>query len=476
MQNSSVNQNSATESNPNFFVRRATSAFLNYLFSETRMQARREKSEARRKKVGGPHRVEYFHQLEDGYSHLTAQIVSALFRRYDIELDCHLVTGPFGDNSPEPDLLSKLSRHDAFIIAPEYGLDFPQRDEPPQMEIVDRALQILAAQDSCNFLECVADVGQAMWANDPEVLEHLAQKFGSVSLTEARRKVQIGTQRRADLNHYSGAMFHYGGEWYWGVDRLYHLEKRLASLGLDREPGRPLLMDRPAVRAGPLKDNGGLTLEVFPSLRSPYTAISFDRAVKLARDTGVNLKVRPVLPMIMRGVSATREKGMYIFMDAAREASEAGVPYGKFRDPIGEPVRRAYSLYPWAIEEGKEVEFISSFLNAAFAEGIDTNQLSGMRVVVERAGLDWSHAKRLLTQKGWESLFFETRLGNSFLGLPGWERMLEENRREMYASGLWGVPSFRLLNADGKEVLALWGQDRLWLIAREIQRQLERRT
>ena len=24
-------------------------------------------------------------------------------------------------------------------------------------------------------------------------------------------------------------MFHYGGEWYWGVDRLYHLEQRLAA-------------------------------------------------------------------------------------------------------------------------------------------------------------------------------------------------------------------------------------------------------
>ena len=29
----------------------------------------------------------------------------------------------------------------------------------------------------------------------------------------------------------SGAMFHYGGEWYWGVDRLYLLERRLAELG-----------------------------------------------------------------------------------------------------------------------------------------------------------------------------------------------------------------------------------------------------
>jgi 2-hydroxychromene-2-carboxylate isomerase len=42
----------------------------------------------------------------------------------------------------------------------------------------------------------------------------------------------------------------------------------------------------------------------------------------------------------------------------------------------------------------------------------------------------------------------------------------------MYNAGLWGVPSFRLLDRQGETQLALWGQDRLWLVAREIERQL----
>ena len=52
------------------------------------------------------------------------------------------------------------------------------------------------------------------------------------------------------------------------------------------------------------------------------------------------------------------------------------------------------------------------------------------------------------------------------------QELLEENRLAMYEAGLWGVPSYRLLNAKGEEVLALWGQVRLWLVSREIQRQL----
>ena len=40
-----------------------------------------------------------------------------------------------------------------------------------------------------------------------------------------------GSKRLAELGHYSGATFYYAGEWYWGVDRLFHLEARLQELG-----------------------------------------------------------------------------------------------------------------------------------------------------------------------------------------------------------------------------------------------------
>jgi 2-hydroxychromene-2-carboxylate isomerase len=36
--------------------------------------------------------------------------------------------------------------------------------------------------------------------------------------------------------------------------------------------------------------------------------------------------------------------------------------------------------------------------------------------------------------------------------------------------GLWGVPSFRLSGPEGQGDLAVWGQDRLWLVAAEIRR------
>ena len=163
--------------------------------------------------------------------------------------------------------------------------------------------------------------------------------------------------------------------------------------------------------------------------------------------------MRPVLPMVMRGVPATQEKGWYIFSDASREASRAWFSLGPFCDPIGNPVRNCYSLYPWACEQGRGTELLSSFLQAAFFQGVNTNRESGLQKVVEAAGLSWADAK--------------PQVGNK-----RWEIEIEANRLAMYDFGSWGVPSFRLLDADGQQVLALWGQDRLWLFSREIQRLL----
>ena len=451
-------QGGAATMDPSATFRWLSSKVMTQVISPQRLESRRQKSEKQRRTDGTKYLVEYFHQLDDGYSHLAAQLLHALCQRYDIELRCYLVTGPSGRNAVEPELLLKLAQYDAGFIAPHYGLESPGHGSVPTPEVIEQAQSILTAimldsSISGNLPQLLSTVTSALWSADARALTNLAEQFGSASAQQTAQCIDRGNARRAELKHYSGAMFYCAEEWYWGVDRLHYLETRLAQVGADKHPGQPLLAPRFEVEPGERRDNGSLTLEIYPSLRSPYTAVVFEQTLALAETTGVNLVVRPVLPMVMRGVPATREKGMYIFTDAAREARSAGVPFGKFYDPIGNPARNCYSLYPWACEQGRGNQLIASFLRCAFAEGINTNNARGLKKVVEKAGLDWSVAKTLVGQSGWEEI-------------------LETNRLAMYDAGLWGVPSFRLLNRQGESVLALWGQDRLWLVAREIQHQL----
>jgi 2-hydroxychromene-2-carboxylate isomerase len=446
----------ASRSDPSRAERRLTSALMRVVASPTTRNARRRLAEWRRRRAGEPHRIEYFHQVDDPYSQLAAQRLEALADAYDVELTTQLVPGPSEANAPERALLAAYARKDAGDVAPHYGLAFPRDAAAPTPEAAATVAAALAgAPNAARFAERAVRLGEALWNGQKDELASLAAESPRADEAETRRAIAAGEARRAKLGHYSGAMFHYAGEWYWGVDRLHHLERRLSDLGAVRAGARVPIAPRPAIDAGPLRDDGRIRLEFFPSLRSPYTAAAYQRSLELARDAGVPLVLRPVLPMVMRGVPATFAKGKYIFLDARREAETLGAAYGgSFLDPIGKPVERAYSLFPWAREQGRGAELLGCFLHAAFHEGVDTSTDAGLRHVVERAGLAWDEAR-------------------GHIGDDAWRDELERNRLSMYDElGLWGVPSYRVRGPDATPDFATWGQDRLWLVAAELRERI----
>lgn len=447
--------NTASRSDLSPLVRRITSYVSRVMMSETRQRLAGATHEGLRRVRGAGHCVHYFHEVDDPYSHLAAQALAPLAQRYALNIVPHLARRTEGLNLPEPELLARLAHRDAQSVAPHYGLSFPEPLLAPDAAAVRLGQRILsrAARDGSldDFAERAVRVGEALFAADERATEDLGAALPPDTESDTDAALTSGTALRDRLGHYSGATFYYAGEWYWGVDRLHHLEARLARLGAARNASGPRFA-RPAIAYADVPRADELTLEVFPSLRSPYTAIVFETTLELARRTGVRLITRPVLPMVMRGVPVTFTKGRYIMMDSRREAATLGVRFGRMYDPIGEPVRRAYSLWPWARDQGRGDAFLSAFLRAAFADGVDTSRDAGLRRVAESAGLIWRDAL-------------------PHIGETAWQDELEANRLAMVGEmGQWGVPSFRLRGPLGEPALCVWGQDRLWLVAAEIQR------
>jgi len=415
-----------------------------------------------RKLTGRAHIVDFFHQVDDAYSHLALEAISPLLGRYDIEIRFHLTSQTDRDHAPEPDLLAAYARRDCAMVAPHYGLDFPvDTPRPAQDDVasVEALLAGLTAESSSGadsdprFLEIALQAGRALWRSDRSSLDQIAGSIPQATTEEVQAALDAGSELRTQRRHYSGGMFWYAGEWYWGVDRLYHLEKRLIKLGAARGRGTELRFDRPPLDPGTIQNSGRLTLEIFPSLRSPYTAMIFERSLELAKAVGVPVTLRPVMPMVMRGVPAPPSKGFYIMMDALREAEHIGAAFGNMYDPIGAAVERGFAIWPYAHKEGRGAEFIAAFLRAAFVEGRPAGTVDGLRRVVEDAGLSFAEARVALEK-------------------DDWREELESNRQLMYDElGLWGVPSYRL-REEGKPDLCVWGQDRLWLVAAEIRRRL----
>lgn len=398
---------------------------------EARLRSLRAREEKRRRAAGEPHRVDYFHQVDDPYSWLLVQALPHLLSRYDVDMRCHLVSDPEDWAAPERAMLEAWSRIDAERLAVKAGLRFVHAESQPDAAGVARAgAAAAAAIRGAQPLQDLARIGEALWtgASMPE------------AQGDAAAEKQAGDALRHKLGHYLSGTLHYGGEWYWGIDRLHYLEERLTELGARRVAGAlQVIYPQPLSPRADAAAAGGGAIHYYLSFRSPYTYIAAQRAKALADAYGLELKLRFVLPMVMRGLPVPPAKRNYITMDAAREARRVGVPFGRVADPVGRPVERGYSLLPWAIMQGRGHEYCLAFMRAVWSQGVDAGSDRGMRRIVETAGLDWSAAR-------------------SLIGNDEWRAEAEANRLELTSFGLWGVPSFRF---NG---ISAWGQDRLWVI------------
>lgn len=419
------------------------------------LQLKRNSARLSRKLSGKQSELHYFHQVDDPYSFLVVQHLQALEADYNLPLRSHLVSSNDQAYQGDAQRFAHWAYNDAKSIAQFYGEALPtsQNSESaeefklPSGEQTAIANKLLAPfADTPDFTEQALAISRSLWQADK-------LSFANSGTDSSATVLKQNNELLENLGHYRGGAFYFEGEWFWGVDRISLLRARLSEEGFakgqtPRADSTNELLAQKALKVTP-NSASNVTLEYFPSLRSPYTAIGHQQVVDLIQRSGVELKLRPVMPMLMRGIPAPREKQQYIIMDCAREARAKNIAFGNFVDPFGEPVKRAFALYPGALNLGRGLEFIGEYLAACFAQGIDIDSEEGLKTVVENAGLDW-HELHVEAAK------------------HDWQHILEENLQTMLGAGLWGVPSFRVSGGSKEGSFSCWGQDRIWRVEHEI--------
>ncbi len=432
------------------------SAMIRRYADPARLAQCRQRAELARQRAGRAHQVLYFHQVDDPYSQLAVQALKPLLARYDIQLLPKIVAQPTPIAIHEQQLWDAWAERDAEAIAPHYGLRHDGAKLPADAALLGLARRLaLAAAARPDFADCAIAIGSALRRGAGDELALLAGTLQPVSAEQAAQQLQANFALRHRLRHYLGGMFYYEGEWYWGIDRLHYLETRLDALGARRAeaPAGPSLRLQAIAPPTPAVTTRRLQLEFYPSLRSPYTHLAYPRIAALCQRYPIDLILRPVIPMMMRGVKADQRKGVYIIQDTAREAARLGLAFGNVWDPFGKPILRAYSLFPWARDQGRGFEYLHAYSQAVWGERVNAWSLDGLRRIVERAGLSWQGAQRHLDRRDWED-------------------EIEANVQAMISAGSWGVPTLRLLPGAGETAFTVWGQDRLWLIEAQIQHRL----
>jgi len=184
-------------------------------------------------------------------------------------------------------------------------------------------------------------------------------------------------------------------------------------------------------------------IDFFFSYRSPYSYLAAPRAFALADRFTVDVVYRGVLPMAMRGQAVPRAKRLHTVRDVAREAKRLGMPFGRMYDPIGDGAWRCLLVGEYALDVGRERQFVLESSRGIWSEAIDVADDRGLRTVCGRAGLGWPECS--------------AALGDSTL-----RARVEANTTALVDLGHWGVPVLRL----GDELF--WGQDRIEDVERSL--------
>lgn len=412
-----------------------------WLTSETRLGLQHTQAEMVRRLKRTEHELLYFHRADDPYCQLMVQVLPDFASRFDVKIRPLVVEQLPANMYPDPARFEAYSILDATRLARLYGLGFPSAAVVPDRLGVGMANRYLASlQDDPKFFTVAEEIGAALWREDLADVKRLCV---IADIHEDRLKDNESLLR--SLGHYASGTVYYAGEFYPGLDRLDHLETRLNRLGVgDGEVHFELTrlwrynLDKME------KSVSGRTVEVFFSVRSPYSYLALQLASELAAKSGVRLKLKPVLPMVMRGMAVPARKRRYILFDAAREARVESIPFGKIVDPLGAATNRAMALGFLLQEEGADLAFFKAFTRGVWAKGIDGCSDRGLAQILESAGLSSAKATAALPREAWQE-------------------KAERNRQEMLMAGSWGVPTFRV----GSETL--WGQDRLWAIVETLK-------
>lgn len=394
------------------------------------------------KRGRGPRIVHYFHRVDDPVCQLLVQVLPELQDRFDITIQPHVVEQLDAKFFPAPERYEAHAILDCGRVAALYGLGFPGNARVPDRLGVGMASRFLASlEQDKSFFEAATEIGEALWRYDIGAVRKLS---GMADMSDTL--IQNNQQLLRKLGHWESGTLIYEGESYRGISRLDHLENRLNAEGAgDSKTKFNLGRDLFAVLGGDVSSLEGKELELFWSARSPYSYLALERAAHFAARAGMDLVLRPVLPMVVRGMQLPSLKKWTIVQDTAREARMFDIPFGAIADPLGGPLEKALATGMALHDDERDLTFFRAWSRNT-----------------------WSRGNNGQSQRGWQQILNSSGLGGWRLSPLDRETMnshLARNREDLGRIGAWGVPTFKV----GHQMF--WGQDRLWAALKALAEQ-----
>ncbi|KAI9026991.1 thioredoxin-like protein [Hyaloraphidium curvatum] len=442
---------------------------------------------ASRLRTGFPLPIAVFFQLDDPLALLAVQTLPKALAAFGghVAVALRAVVSP--DAPGLGDMERRYFRRDAACIAPAWRAAFPPFEDPksgkaleqPPAEVLNAAARVMAWAENrleakvisvAEAFDLAARVGNELWSHAPA--SDRVTALGAIpgpnhalpNQEEADARIAANCALRFAGGGYDGLFVKTLGTWYGGPDRLAFLLSDLARITGVAMPSPSLYTPDPARLALPaLPASRTRKIVVYASFRSPYSAILAQRLPAFfAAHPDWEWELKPVPPMITRGVPLSAAKRIYITLDSGRVQRASGDGSGlSVSDPLPWWGRAAAVYYhilrttpDRAAAKEQSMLWFVRITRAAFLEGKEYGSDAGLAAIAAAAGVGADGLAAAMAQD------HET-----------WRAEMRGNTGEMNARGVWGVPSVSVeVGGRGGEMETWWGQDRMWVVEEAMRR------
>lgn len=379
-----------------------------------------------------------FHRIDDPYSYLLIHYLHQNQHKIKIPIVYKTIFHLDEVTNPEPLKASQYALEDAKRLTQHYGFDIAFKRAPNELLSLKTNRLLTHFDNQTHCIDEIHGIYQAIWSNSGQDFDSISEQFPALSPLRCNQNLVENKIQLKKLGHYMSAMLYYGGEWYWGIDRMGYL---LARLDPDCQSiYQDILDEKHSIISTPSKHPDHLNnLDCYFSFRSPYSYLAIKKLEDLRKKYPIQVTIKPVLPMVMRGFKVPWSKKSYIVKDCLREARRYGIPFGHIRDPLGDGIQRCIQFFYFAEHKGLSFEYTALISTAIWSQAADVSQDKIFKNILGQLQLSWHEAIEWIAKN------------------PKMEQC-HFNRNKLNRLQLWGVPSFDIMG------LQFWGQDRLWMI------------
>lgn len=324
-------------------------SWLVYIFQQTRDIRLKYGTHMMLRDNGNVPVITFFHAPSDPHSTILLQALKTFTSKYHVRLLPKIVS-PIRDrllagHSVVYDTQWNWARQDSIAVAKIYGLKPIQKKDSLRIDVEDfdkkaliydvvlskfveqlfdsqiSTLNGLTVYNGLQFLDQAIALGDFLFSSassqqhnsnstSEDNMKILFDTLKCMSLNDKMQqvdKINRNHQELKQLGHYLSGMLYLKPDFYWGVDRLFHLEQRLIRLGMKRFDGDvPTFVENYRLRATKIPNIQALKVRpptniivMYYSFRSPYSQLAVDRIYKLGKAWGIKVQTKPVLPMVV---------------------------------------------------------------------------------------------------------------------------------------------------------------------------------